>query len=329
MMVLAAICVMLIHAEGASAHGYIESPASRALLCHEGVNADCGQVQYEPQSVEGKGSFPQSGPADGEITGGGVFPELYEQTADRWHKVTIQGGEQTFTWHLTAPHATTEWKYYITKKDWNPNKPLTRDDLEPEPFCYDNDGGARPPTTVTHTCSVPTDRSGYHLILGVWEIADTGNAFYQVIDVNLVNDDSGGEAPAAPTNLVSLSQTSASIAFSWDAATAPNGVKAYEVYRDAQLIGTTSETTYTDTGLTPQTSYTYTVRTVDVAGNTSPFSQPLTVKTTADGSELPVWDPNTVYHGGDRVQHEGAIYEARWWTLGEEPGHADVWRKVE
>lgn len=35
---------------------------------------------------------------------------------------------------------------------------------------------------------MPTDRNGYHLILAVWEIADTGNAFYQVIDVNLVNN---------------------------------------------------------------------------------------------------------------------------------------------
>ncbi|MGQ0417261.1 lytic polysaccharide monooxygenase, partial [Bacillus sp. HC-TM] len=76
-------------------------------------------------------------------------------------------------------------KYYITKKGWNPNKPLTRSDLDLVPFYVKNDGGARPGTTVTHEANVPTDRSGYHLILAVWEIADTGNAFYQVIDVNL------------------------------------------------------------------------------------------------------------------------------------------------
>ncbi|AIE79761.1 Chitin binding protein [Bacillus cereus] len=76
--------------------------------------------------------------------------------------------------------------YY--EKGWNPNKPLTRSDLDLVPFYVKNDGGARPGTTVTHEANVPTDRSGYHLILAVWEIADTGNAFYQVIDVNLLNN---------------------------------------------------------------------------------------------------------------------------------------------
>lgn len=173
-------------AERVSAHGYVESPTSRAYMCKQGKNMNCGPIQYEPQSVEGEGSFPQSGPSDGQITGAGRYPELYTQTADRWKKVTMHSGENTFQWRLTASHSTREWKYYITKNGWNPNKPLARSDLDVVPFCYYYDGGNRPGTTVTHTCNVPTDHSGYHLILAVWEIADTTNAFYQVIDVNLV-----------------------------------------------------------------------------------------------------------------------------------------------
>ncbi|MGP2688349.1 lytic polysaccharide monooxygenase, partial [Serratia nevei] len=38
---------------------------------------------------------------------------------------------------------------------------------------------------VTHQCNIPADRSGSHVILAVWDIADTANAFYQAIDVNL------------------------------------------------------------------------------------------------------------------------------------------------
>ncbi|WP_425484699.1 lytic polysaccharide monooxygenase [Kroppenstedtia pulmonis] len=185
---------MVVFADSADAHGYIESPASRAYQCKQGQNSDCGRIQYEPQSVEGPGSFPQSGPPDGKIAGAGVFPELDVQTEDRWAKVTINGGKNTFRWYLTAPHSTKEWKYYITKKDWNPNKPLTRTALEPEPFCYYYDGGAKPSPNTAHECNVPTDRSGYHLILGVWEIADTTNAFYQVLDVNLVNNRNSGGA---------------------------------------------------------------------------------------------------------------------------------------
>lgn len=38
----------------AQAHGYIQYPASRSYLCQLGNNTQCGSVQYEPQSVEGK-----------------------------------------------------------------------------------------------------------------------------------------------------------------------------------------------------------------------------------------------------------------------------------
>lgn len=58
--------------EKASAHGYVESP-SRSFLCKQGVNVNCGPVQYEPQSVEGIGGFPQLGPSDGQIAGVGSF----------------------------------------------------------------------------------------------------------------------------------------------------------------------------------------------------------------------------------------------------------------
>ncbi|MCE5173628.1 lytic polysaccharide monooxygenase [Paenibacillus profundus] len=342
LMTLGLTCT-LIFAENASAHGYIESPASRAVLCKQGLNKDCGQVQYEPQSVEGKGSFPQGGPADGQIAGGGVFAELNEQTADRWHKVALQGGKNTFKWHLTAPHATAKWNYYITKKDWDPNKPLTRADLEQVPFCSIDDGGKRPPNSVTHECSVPTDRSGYHLILGVWEIADTGNAFYQVIDVNLVNDGTGEQAPTAPGNVASPSQTQTSIAINWSAATAPNGIKAYEVHRNGVLIGTTTQTSYEDAGLTPNTSYTYTVRAVDSADNKSPFSAPLTVSTIkddgdgggdgGDGGNPPLpgtsaWEASKVYNRGDRVEYKDLEYEALYWTQNNEPDVSDAWKLV-
>ncbi len=41
----------------ANAHGYVESPASRAYQCKLQLNTQCGSVQYEPQSVEGLKGF--------------------------------------------------------------------------------------------------------------------------------------------------------------------------------------------------------------------------------------------------------------------------------
>lgn len=52
----------------------------------------------------------------------------------------------------------------------------------------------------------------------------------------------------------------------------------------------------------------------------------------AKASSTPVcagsWDENTVYRSPDRVTYQGKIYEARWWTLGERPSSAQVWKEV-
>ncbi|MFB1050004.1 lytic polysaccharide monooxygenase [Paraliobacillus sp. JSM ZJ581] len=178
-----------------SAHGYVNSPESRSVLCQKGINNDCGGVTYEPQSVEGPGNFPEAGVADGEIaSGGGVFPKLDEQSENRWAKVPMSSGAYTFNWKLTAAHATENWDYYITKENWDPNQPLKRSDLEL--FCSVNDGGKRPDFNVSHDCVVP-QRTGYHVILAYWEVADTPNAFYQVIDANF---DGGFVEPGEPGN---------------------------------------------------------------------------------------------------------------------------------
>ncbi|WP_402372252.1 family 43 glycosylhydrolase [Isoptericola rhizosphaerae] len=36
--------------------------------------------------------------------------------------------------------------------------------------------------------------------------------------------------------------------------------------------------------------------------------------------EFPVWDAESVYTAGDRVSFEGSVFEATWWTGGDEPG---------
>lgn len=167
-------------------HGYVEKPASRAFLCSEQggrLNKMCGSVQYEPQSIEGIKGFPDGGPSDGHIASGDnpQFDNLNEQSTNRWKKVELESGKQIFTWSLTAPHSTESWRYFITKQDWDPNKPLVRSDFELIPFCERFDTGKTPSDKVSMQCNIP-EREGYQVILGVWDIADTGNAFYQVID---------------------------------------------------------------------------------------------------------------------------------------------------
>lgn len=86
-------------------------------------------------------------------------------------------------------------------------------------------------------------------------------------------------APTAPANLTSPSKTDTSITLSWSASTDNVGVSFYEIYRGQSKVGSTSGTTYTDTGLTANTSYSYKVHAKDAAGNLSAASQTLNVTT--------------------------------------------------
>lgn len=182
---IASAPLTVVLATPALAHGYTTSPVSRALFCKQGAAQNCGAIQWEPQSVEGPKGFPQRGPRDGTICAGGVgrFSELDDPRGGQWPANQLTGGQSyTFRWTLTAAHATTSWRYFVTKDGWDPTQPLTRAALELDPFLQINDGGRRPPYDVSHRGTLP-DKQGRHLILAVWDIADTGNAFYQCSDV--------------------------------------------------------------------------------------------------------------------------------------------------
>ena len=182
--------------QAVSAHGYVSNPPSRSLLCKQGTNLNCGVIQYEPQSLEAVSGFPNGGPADGKIASAGLaaFGPLDEQTSSRWGRQSLKSGPNTFTWTFTANHVTKNWRYYLTQPNWNPNQPLTRAAFELIPFCTVDGNMQRPPMTVSHTCNVPA-RSGYQLILAVWEVGDTVNSFYNIIDA----DFSGAEPGPLPS----------------------------------------------------------------------------------------------------------------------------------
>ena len=194
-------------------HGYVSAiengiAEARGTLCKFPAstgekNTGCGSVQWEPQSIEGPEGFPQGGPVDGQIASAGLtqFSPLNEQTADRWVKRPITSGMQNFEWTFTANHVTRDWKYYITKPDWNPNQALTRDSLDLTPFCVVNGNMEKPPKLMSHQCQVP-ERSGYQVILAVWDVGDTAAAFYNVIDVEFSGENPGipGWTPAGSIN---------------------------------------------------------------------------------------------------------------------------------
>lgn len=268
-----------------SAHGYINDPASRAIQCKNGLNTNCGSIVYEPQSLEGPKGFPNAGPPDGKIASAGLasFAPLDQQSATRWNKVNMTSGTNNFTWIFTARHATTSYRYFITKPDWNPNAPLTRDQFDLTPFCTINGNGQQPPATLTQTCNVP-QREGYHVILGVWDIADTQNAWYIVIDAQFGPGDN--IAPTAPTNLSVSNVGTTTATLTWGASTDNKAVMGYEVYNGVNVIATVpaNQTSANLTNLLAGTTYNLAVKAFDGSGNRSPLSNSVQFTTT----QLPV-----------------------------------------
>ncbi len=43
---------------------------------------------------------------------------------------------------------------------------------------------------------------------------------------------------------------------------------------------------------------------------------------------IPAWSATTVYTGGEKVSYKSNIYEAKWWTQGNQPDISDVWMKI-
>lgn len=177
---------MFLTGGSAQGHGFSTDPASRQANCADGKVTGCGAIEHEPQSVEGPKGFPEAGPEDGTICAGGndSFKELDDPRGGDWPATELKAGaDHTFKWSMTARHSTTDFQFYVTKDGWDPGKKLTRADLEAKPFLTVDMKGEQPPAEWTGEGKLPEGKSGKHLILGVWNIADTANAFYSCADV--------------------------------------------------------------------------------------------------------------------------------------------------
>jgi chitodextrinase len=81
-------------------------------------------------------------------------------------------------------------------------------------------------------------------------------------------------APSTPTNLNATAATTSQINLNWSASTDNVGIAGYKIFRNGTLITTTLDTVFSDTGLTSNTTYTYTVSAYDTSGNVSDKSSP-------------------------------------------------------
>lgn len=134
-------------------------------------------------------------------------------------------------------------------------------------------------TTTGYTDSGLAPGTGYSYTVSALDTVGNASAQTSALSVSTLADT---QAPTVPGKPTSSAQTVTSITLSWTASTDNVGVTGYRVYRNGSQVATPTTTTYTDSGLTPSTSYSYTVSAYDAKSNTSAQSSATAVSTLAD-----------------------------------------------
>ena len=97
-----------------------------------------------------------------------------------------------------------------------------------------------------------------------------------------------------------------------------------------------SNLSFTTDTLTQSETLQFTLTVTDDNGATASDTSNVTVTVLKDAGDPPLtcdnaWDASTIYTGGDQVSQAGKVWEAKWWTKGDEPstsGKWGVWKDV-
>jgi chitinase len=128
------------------------------------------------------------------------------------------------------------------------------------------------------------------------QFAMDGGANYAIVSAIQVASAGNSDTtpPSAPTGLTSPSHTASSVSLSWTASTDNVGVTGYQIFRNGSQVGTSTTTSFTDSGLAASTAYSYTVKATDAAGNVSAASSALGVTTSASSDTTPPSAPTSL-----------------------------------
>lgn len=281
-------------------HGHVFQPESRAYWAWKAGKLNLGALN---QCECGKG-FPNTGsglldplapsdvpnnepPPDGKIASGNQpAGAILDEARDDWPKHDVNSGDiLDFLWAYTARHSTRSWEYFITNPNWDSSQPLSRAQFEATPFFkvqniqqpyWNHRTEMLPPVPTLHKVPLPA-RQGYHVVMATWKIAETGNAFYQIVDLLF----GAGNRPDKPTGLTVSAVTDAEVVLTWDAGTGPDLIVEYLVIRNGIHVATVQAPllTWIDGTVDPDTDYTYSIKAVDNKSNVSVPSVPVAVLT--------------------------------------------------
>jgi hypothetical protein len=134
------------------------------------------------------------------------------------------------------------------------------------------------PNDGTQAITVPNNPGTQNRIM----VKGSNHIFFDISNTNFTITAGGGGGdvtpPTAPT-LAASGTTQTATNLSWSGATDNIAVTSYDVYQNGSFKTNVTGTTYTVTGLTAATAYTFYVRAKDAAGNASANSNTVNVTT--------------------------------------------------
>jgi len=151
------------------------------------------------------------------------------------------------------------------------------------------------------------NQQNYLFGVGTWTYTPTGNI---VSGAPALPEN---EPPTVPQNVAATALSATSASVTWSASTDNVGVTGYEVFRNGTLVGTSTSTSFTSTGLAAATTYTFTVKAYDAAGNRSAESSPPASVTTPAGNQVTIYYKNTAFTNS--YIHYKLDNSSNWTTL--------------
>ncbi|MDQ1034445.1 putative carbohydrate-binding protein with CBM5 and CBM33 domain [Streptomyces sp. V3I8] len=198
----------------AAAHGAPTDPVSRAAACSPAggqlarsaacrAAAASGVAAFDNLRLAGVNGRDRQVVPDGKLCSAGLaaYRGLDLPRTD-WPSTRLKAGaDMTLTYRSTIPHTGT-FKLFLTKDGYDPAKPLTWSDLASRPFATATD-----PALVNGayriSATLPSDRTGRHLLYTVWQNTSTPDTYYSCSDVvfpaaKKSTGSAGSAAPATP-----------------------------------------------------------------------------------------------------------------------------------
>jgi predicted carbohydrate-binding protein with CBM5 and CBM33 domain len=214
--IVTSAALLMAAAVPVNAHGALTAPLSRAAACgpdgpeeavrsaacRAAVRASGGVLpgDWDNLRVANVAGRDRAVIPDGRLCSGGLaaFKGLDLARSD-WPASTLRAGARyTFKYRGTIPHRGT-FRLYVTRKGYDPAKPLKWSDLERKPFLQVTDPAMKN-GSYSFSGRLPGGRTGRHLIYTIWQNSDTPDTYYSCSDVifRRTTTPAGGAAAAVP-----------------------------------------------------------------------------------------------------------------------------------